>query len=82
MDKLQARAAQVWLDISITTPDDPPEDIIEAALTAAHDAGWDEAIEAAEITVVPSIHLGEAQVAKVREKIRRLRKGKVKAGGE
>jgi len=42
---------------------------VEAILTAV----WDEAIEAAEITVVPSIHLGEAQVTKVREKIRRLR---------
>ena len=57
---------------------------LEAALTATHDAGdkagyergWNEGVEAAAITVEPSIHLGKEQVARVREKIRRLRKVK------
>ncbi len=58
--------------------------VAEAALTAAHTAGgkdeyergWNEGVEAAAITVGPSIHLGKEQVARVREQIRRLKKGK------
>lgn len=34
---------------------------------------WNEALKAAEITVGPSMYLGKEQVARVREKIRRLR---------
>lgn len=69
MDKteIRAKAALVWLDITITTPEDPPEDIIEASLTAAYGAGWDEGVEAAKVA-----YFEEGTV----EAIRRLKKGK------
>jgi len=77
---IRDKAADTWLNLKVamdfTKSEEAYENIIEAALTAAHDAGRDEAIEAAAITV--GMYSSKIATAAA---IRRLKKGQGKGWG-